>query len=192
MNKIEVIKGIPRFSRQEVQTNKDWIYLFSDNADRTSVTKGTAGYPAKMTWYEEKYGKYVFPRKSHQRIRGIHNAYPITTLKDKHHGQWTDRDFDRYKELLDDDIRQIKEVFKWSNSYKGIRILDKKFGDDVLSAMKFTSKKCYSYLVERLKELNIDNESLEYHRFDERIGGSNYQPKLDAKEVMQYKWISNG
>lgn len=185
---VHIIPNIPRFKRSDVIKDKDYIYLFSDNAERTAITS-ERGVPAQGSWYEDKYGEFLIPRKSQARIRGIHNAYPITTLLNKEHDQWSDKKYEEYKLVIDDDIANLLDAIH-KGSYKGIKVLDKTFGDESLSAMKHVAPKCFKYLTEKLREVNIDNMTLGTRRLDAKsLGGKNFilshdlTLSKDSKEV---------
>lgn len=161
MHEVIIITDKPRFKRLEVSRDADYLYLFSDNADRTAVT--TQAYYGKACWYRNKYGKFKIPRKTQAIIRGVHNAYPITTLRDKYLNQWSDKEFNLFKETIDDDIQEIKTVLD-RKLYKGIKLLDRSFGNEKLSALKFVAPRCYSYLQTSLASIGIDNEILQTFR----------------------------
>jgi hypothetical protein len=180
---VYIVPNTPRFKRNVVMKDKEYIYLFSDNAKRTSVTSGT-GIPLNASWYEEKYGKYRFPRKSQARIRGIHNAYPITTLYNEYHDQWSDKNFEQFKIIIDDDISQLLNALQ-QGGYKGIKILDKMFGDEPLSAMRHVAPKCFKYLNEKLQEVNINNMSLKPRRLDPMSNsGRNFKFNTDHSKLI--------
>jgi len=160
---IEIVKDIPRFPRRNAGKDKEYIYLFSENADRTSIVSRIDDTPNHLTWYEEKYGPYFVPRRSQARIRGLHNAYPVTTLFNKHNEQWSDKLFEAYRYILDDDIQQIMTAYG-GGQYRGIKILDREFGNDNMSRMKYVAPRCYKYLTARLQDIGIDNESLQGYR----------------------------
>lgn len=176
--KVVAHKNKPRFARYEVWQNAENMYLFSDNAERRSNTKHDN--PGKKTWYYEEFGEYNFPRKSSQRIRGLKNAYPITTIKDRNHTQWLDKDLEKFKEIIDRDIERIKNN---QHKYKEIHITDKIFGDDALSYIRMVAPKCFRYLTKKLTELGIDNENLSATRTKEYMGGPNYKGKLNPLEL---------
>lgn len=143
------------FSRQSVKEDKEYIYLFTDNAVRTSGKN-----VIKDGWYKDKYGKdkvLMYPTMTQAIIRGLENAYPITTMADEHRTQWQDYRFNEYKKIIDDEIEQIENILK-ENEYKGIKYSAKNpFGYGKISNMKDFSPLCWKYLNMKLKQLEINN-----------------------------------
>lgn len=152
------IKIIPLtivFYRNLVENDKEYIYLFTDNSNRTS-----GKILIQDGWYKTKYGKnkvLKHPTMTQAVIRGLDNSYPITTTVDDKRTQWKDYMFDKYKSIVDDEIQQILNVLK-SGKYKGIKFSSSNpFGKGKISNMKETSPKCWNYLNIQLKKIKIDN-----------------------------------
>jgi protein involved in temperature-dependent protein secretion len=90
-------------------------------------------------------------------IRGLENAYPITTMVDDHRTQWTDYKFGQYKVIIDDEIEQILNILR-TGKYKGIKYSNMMtFGKGKISNMKETSPLCWEYLNIKLKKIKINN-----------------------------------
>lgn len=142
------------FDRKSVDKDKDYLYLFTDNAKRTS---GKSAIPANSP-YSLKYGKGYplnYPGTTQAVIRGVENAFPITTMIDDKRTQWTDDKFDQYKAIIDDEINTIKNAL---TGYKGIKYSDQMpFGKGKISDMKNSAPKIWNYLNTKLAELGIDN-----------------------------------
>jgi len=151
--KITVIPVKTIFSRESVQKDNDFIYLFTDNANRTSGSN-----PIPNNWYSNKYGKdKKYPSKTQAVIRGVENAFPITTMVDEHRTQWTDDKFNDYKYIIDDEIFEIKNAILLGE-YKGIKYPEGTlYGKGSISNMKETAPKIWNYLNQKLKEIGIDN-----------------------------------
>lgn len=105
------------WSRSEVEEDKNTLYIFTDNTDRTS-----GGIEINDGWYAEKYGKggYGTDRNPTSAIiRGLPNAAPISTMKwfYKEHGvsvyesRWTDADINEFIKVIDDEINDIKKLW---------------------------------------------------------------------------------
>jgi len=143
------------FKRYLVDVDKDYMYLFTDNSKRTSGKN-----KIKInSWYFKKYNKgdfLYYPTMTQALIRGLDNAYPITTMVDSKRTQWTDDLFEQYKIIIDDEINQIKKnLYK----YKGIKYSGyKPFGVGNYSNMKKYSPLLWDYLNNKLLEINIFNK----------------------------------
>lgn len=110
------------FRRKDVDSDKENMYIFTDNTDRDSGN----GKIDEDSWYSKKYGNGKhFPSITSAVIRGLDNAYPITTQRwynDNNKGvsgRWNDEDFEEFKKVIDDDFKTIYENFK---RYKNIII----------------------------------------------------------------------
>ena len=141
-----------RFTRESVEKDTDYMYLFTDNAGRTSGS----GVINPNSWYAKKYGTdKKYPSKTQAVARGLENVYPITTMVDDKRTQWTDAQFDTYKKIIDDEIETIKQA---SKKYKGIKFsAEMPFGKGAISNMKETAPKIWNYLNTKLAEIGIDN-----------------------------------
>lgn len=142
------------FTRQSVEADKEYIYLFTDNAGRTS---GNNPIP-QNTPYSNKYGNGLkYPTITQAVIRGLVNAYPITTMVDDRRTQWTDAGFEKYSKIIDSEIDDIKAALA-SGSFKGIKYSDLgQFGKGNISNMKNSAPKLWDYMNQKLLELGIDN-----------------------------------
>jgi hypothetical protein len=153
------IKIIPldksqRFTRESVKKDTDYIYLFTDNAARTSGNN----LVDPNSWYADAYGKNSkFPTMTQAVIRGLNNAYPITTMVDDKRTQWTDDRFDDFQKEINHEIGQIKEALL-EEGFKGIKFsAENPFGKGAISNMKETAPKIWNYLNIKLAEIGIDN-----------------------------------
>ncbi len=139
------------FTRKSVEEDSEYLYLFTDNAGRTSGS----GSVDNDSYYANEYGKgKKYPRSSQAVIRGLENAYPITTMVDHRKTQWTDDRFDEYKEIIDKEVAMILAV---RDNFKGIKVRNKTIGEGQYSDMKEKAPKIWAYLNEKLNELHIDN-----------------------------------
>ena len=138
------------FERESVEQDREYIYLFTDNAGRTS-----GKIPIQEGWYKNKYGEkkiLKYPTMTQAVIRGLDNAYPITTMVDDKRTQWRDYMFSEYKSIVDDEIEQI---LKSLNNHKGIKFSSlMPFGKGKISNM---SPLCWNYLNTKLMEIGINN-----------------------------------
>lgn len=149
------------YNRESVRKDKDTLYIFTDNTERTS-----GGTRFGQGWYRTKYGSGGYGSSNNPTsaiIRGLENAYPISTMKyfkynhkdmTLSEARWKDSDVEEFKEIIDDEIEQIKRA--WSTGkYKKIVT---PVGEDAF----FNSKRVKiqpdseigKYLEQKLKELN--------------------------------------
>lgn len=145
-----------KFTRKSVKKDKDTLYLFTDNAERTSSpTAEKENVDPKSRYYKKyksttdkpiHYGSNSNPTSAV--IRGLDNAYPISTLA-AYGVQWTDENFDLFKKTVDDEIQEIL-----NSGFKKIVIPDGRIGKGPKSNLP---DKHQEYLDSKLLELSIDN-----------------------------------
>ena len=134
------------------------MYLFTDNAERTSRPNATSPNITEG-WYAEKYkdktdkplhyGSESNPTSAV--IRGKNNAYPISTMS-AYGTNWTNENFDLFKITIDDEINQIKQDLP---KFKTLKLGNFRIGQGGRFA-KLPSQH-QSYLDSKLLELGIDN-----------------------------------
>lgn len=151
--RMDIIPLTNNFSRQSVMADPTHLYLFTDNANRSSGSNRIAS----DTTYAKRYGQGTYPGMTQAVIRGLENAYPITTMVDDKRTQWTDDKFNEYKKIIDSEIEHIKEAMA-SGQYKGIKFAAQMpFGKGQISNMRQSAPKIWQYMTDKLKEIGIDN-----------------------------------
>lgn len=102
--------------RSDVKQDKNNIYIFTDNQDRTS---GSGKIPDDSE-YSKRFGKtdLKYPSATSAVIRGLPNSFPITTQKHyikgakRFEGNWNDEDFEEFTKVIDADFEAIKDACK--------------------------------------------------------------------------------
>ena len=179
-----------RWTRDEVENDPRTLYIFTDNTDRTS-----GGEEIGDGWYAEKYGKGGFGTVNNPTsavIRGLPNAAPISTMKwfYKEHGvsvgqaRWTDSDLKEFKEVIDDEIEQIKKLWD-SGNFDSIELPQNGiFGGRISRLTATRTPKLYQYLNKKLQELSEyvqdTKKAKEYESESSSIDASNWH-KVDAE-----------
>lgn len=187
-----------KWTRNEVENDPRTLYIFTDNTDRTS-----GGEEINDGWYAEKYGKGGFGTVNNPTsavIRGLPNAAPISTMKwfYREHGvsveqaRWTDSDLKEFKEVIDDEIEQIKQLWD-SGNFDSIELPQNGiFGKSIksdkdrnISRLTATrTPKLYQYLNKKLQELSEyvqdAKKAKEYESESSSIDESNWH-KVDAE-----------
>lgn len=151
---MEIIRTDKPYSRKDVSEDIESMYIFTDNTDRNS---GKSIIPNE-SWYSKKYGygKH-YPTMTTALIRGLPNAYPITTQhwynkeKKGDSGKWTDDDIDEFKKVIDDDF---DEIYKNVNKFKRIVFpIGGIFNSKISNISKERVPKLYDYLMRKCKTL---------------------------------------
>ena len=139
------------YTRKLVRENKNLMYIFTDNTDRDS---GKSVIP-NSSWYSQKYGEGKhYPSMTTALIRGLDNAYPITTqhwYNSQHKGitgRWNDDDFEEFKKVIDDDFEYIYQNCK--KYEKIIFPIGGIFNSKISQLNKVRTPKLYSYLMEKM------------------------------------------
>ena len=114
--KLVLVKSKGAYTRELVQNDKsNDIYIFTDNCDRTSGSQAIDNDSEYSKRFDKKGLKY--PKMTSAVLRGLPNAYPVTTQKryvpgkKSAEGNWTDDDFEEFKKVIDDDFEHIKQAF---------------------------------------------------------------------------------
>lgn len=135
------------YTRKLVKENKNLMYIFTDNTDRDS---GKSVIP-NSSWYSQKYGEGKhYPSMTTALIRGLDNAYPITTqhwYNTQHRGitgRWNDDDFEEFKKVIDDDFEYIYQNCK--KYEKIIFPIGGIFNSKISAINKVRTPKLYEYL----------------------------------------------
>lgn len=150
-----------RYSREIAEQHKDWLFIFTDNTDRTS---GGTNYEEGR--YKDKYGEGGFGSRNNPTtavIRGLDNAFPISTMKwfyKSHSGatvntsRFTDNDFQQFKEVIDDEFNDIKQAWDTGEFTKiVIPGSDGLFNSKIASITKTRTPKIFDYLKQKEAEL---------------------------------------
>lgn len=164
MGIIKTIK-VKKLSRFEVEYDTNYLYIFTDNLNRTSGNN----HVDQSSTYHAIYNKDVlgdrflyYPNSSQAVIRGLENAAPITTMANQYKNQITDDMFELYKKTIDDEIKWIKKECDYppGNGYLGVKYINKVFGVGTYSKMNISAPKCFEYLHSMLKQININQTEL--------------------------------
>lgn len=111
------------WTREIAEKDTKTLYVFTDNTDRTSGNKrinpGTA--------YAKKHGTSQvmnYPTTTSAVIRGLDNAYPISTQKtyspgNPEAGRWQDSDYREFRNVIQNEIDDIIEEFE-SGEYRRV------------------------------------------------------------------------
>ena len=148
-----------QYTRKSVDNDSMYMYIFTDNNQRTSSPNALYENIDIDSWYYKKYkprtnkplhfGSLHNPTSAI--IRGLNNAYPISTMS-SYGTNWEELEFDVFKKVIDDEIEQIK---KDSPMFEGIKIGNYRIGQGGRFAR--IPPKLQNYLDTKLKEIYIDN-----------------------------------
>ena len=156
----KIVRAEKFYNRDEVVNDRGTMYIFTDNTDRDS---GKGEIPEE-SWYSMKYGSGKhYPRVTSAIIRGLDNAYPITTQRwynSEHkgiYGRWEDRDLDTFKKVIDDDFDEIE---KNMGRYERIVFpVGGIFNSKIADISKSRVPELYEYLMNKCLELRRKFES---------------------------------
>ena len=153
-NDLVKVTPVKSFTRKQAQDDPKSLYLFTDNAGRTSGSNKIDDNSA----YSQEHGTGKnYPGMTQAVIRGLDNALPITTMVDDKRTQWTDDKIEQYKPIIDKEIANIKEAMS-SGKYDQVKFGgEMPFGKGKISDMKSSAPKTWDYLNDKLKEIGIDN-----------------------------------
>lgn len=151
---MKLIKHKGAYSRATIEKDSDNLYIFEDSIGRSSGSNRISD----LSDYSKRFGKKNLRYPSNygsQIIRGLNNAFPITTIKDNNRKVWCDDDFETFKKIIDDDIEHIKKACA-ENKYKNIVFPSSGLINSSLSCISMVrTPKLFKYIVE--KELELAN-----------------------------------
>ena len=162
---MKLIKAIADYKRSYISKDpSNRIYVFTDNGDRTS---GQNKIPDDSE-YSIRFGKkdLRYPTVTTAVLRGLERAFPVTTQKryvrgpKSYEGNWTDEDFEEFKNVIDADFEEIKKACV---KYKPTEVVFPRLGVLSGSISRLTierTPKLYSYIVEKeieLKNFDVNN-----------------------------------
>jgi hypothetical protein len=158
---MKIVRSDKFYNREEVANDPDSMYIFTDNTDRDSGK----GLIPNDSWYSNKYGTGKhFPKVTTALIRGLENAYPITTQRwyNKEHkgifGRWKDEDFEEFKKIIDDDFDEIvKNMHKFKRIVFPVAGI---FNSKISEISKTRVPKLYDYLMSKCLNLKEKYENL--------------------------------
>jgi hypothetical protein len=156
----KIVRAEKFYNRNEVANDTKSMYIFTDNTDRDSGR----GEILEDSWYCLKYGSGKhYPSVTSALIRGLDNAYPITTQRwynSEHkgiYGRWEDRNIETFKRVIDDDFDEIE---KNMGRYERIVFpVGGIFNSKIADISKSRVPELYEYLMNKCLELRRKFES---------------------------------
>lgn len=153
---MKIIRSKDKYTRDLVRHTPNKLFIFTDNTDRDSGK----GVISSDSWYSKKYGEGKhYPTMTSALIRGLDNAYPITTQRyyNKQYkgntGSWNDSDLDQFKEVIDDDFKEIIKAIK-SGKYEDIVFPPGGiFNSQIANISKERTPKLFDYLMDKCQSL---------------------------------------
>ena len=113
------------YNRESVEQDSKNLYIFTDNTDRDSGSTEIS----QNSWYYKVYGNgekpLHYPSVSTAQIRGLDNAFPISTQRwynDKYKGStghWNDEDLETLKDVVEKELDMIQQAWS-SGAYNNI------------------------------------------------------------------------
>lgn len=143
------------FTRESVMNDPEWLYLFTDNLNRTSGRNHIDSNSEYLKLYPNDKEWQCYPTMTQAVIRGLNNAYPISTMRDQHGTQL------KFEELLEmDDVwnYEVTNVLKAleSGKYKGLKCSSRIFGKGKYSRIGDIPE-LFNCLCKHLKRIGINN-----------------------------------
>lgn len=155
---------VESFSRLSVSNNSDYLYIFTDNLNRSSGREEVSRRSQYFrNWHDDQY--YLFhPSVTQACIRGLDNAFPITTMLDQYKHQLTMEHYDMMERVYDLEVKYILLELV-NHNFKGIKLSSKQFGNGQFSRV-IDSPELFKLLCKKLLALGIDNTTNPITVFD--------------------------
>jgi hypothetical protein len=143
---IELFKGI--YQRNLVKHDKKTLYIFTDNWNRSSSKQPISN----QSDYYKKYGKnspLYYPSVTQAVIRGLNNAFPISTMFDQYRTQFNDNLFGEFKAILN---TELEDIYRALHNYHKL-IYCTNLGKGNISNMPLYAPNCYIHLKNEFESL---------------------------------------
>lgn len=187
----KVHRSVELYNRGKVSRDTKSLYIFTDNWDRTS---GGERYD-ENSWYNQKYGENGGYGSTNNPttavIRGLDNVAPISTMKAywRNHSDMKtykdarlqDSDFNEFKRILDDEIKQIKQMWD-TGKYDKLVIpnSDFLFNSSISEITKSRTPRIHDYMNQKIQELYeyVDGNN---NTIDKSSINRSYIPNIQVK-----------
>ena len=196
-----VVTATSNWSRDAAFKDAGSLYVFGDNADRSSGRQPLFS----DSWYQMKYGNgkqlYYPTRNTTAVIRGLENAYPITTVKTYIEGnkdydkiRYFDKDIEEFRKQIKQDIDQIIEAYDTGKYSRIVFPANGMFGSNISQITRDRCPEIFEALREELMRLykhvyikefegkaQTDEQKAELDRFAERYAESMLPRSIHSK-----------
>lgn len=151
---MKVVRSENPYIRENVEEDIHNMYIFTDNTDRDSGKQ----LISDDSWYALKYGSGKhYPKVTTALLRGLNNAYPITTQRYYNKqfkgitGRWCYQDIEEFKKVIDDDF---EEIYRNAKRYEKIIFpVGGIFNSKISNISKERTPELYDYLMAKCKTL---------------------------------------
>lgn len=143
------------FTRESVMNDQDWLYLFTDNLNRSSGKNKIDSTSKYIQLYANPEKNYYYPTMTQAVIRGLDNAFPITTMRDQHGTQLTLSEILLMDEVWNNEVNNILKELE-TGKYKGIKCSSRIFGKGKYSRIGDIPM-LFDCLCKHLKKIGINN-----------------------------------
>lgn len=182
---IEIEEIKQAWTRETVENDPKTLYIFTDNTDRTS------GYTPidKNSDYLKRYGNFTtklcYPSGTSAVIRGLNNAFPISTQKtytpkNPEQGNWQDNDYDSFVKTVNEEFNYIYKALATGKYTKIVLPLGGIIGtEDSISNMS-KKPRFKNYIELKLQELR---DAIKYNDYLSHIQTSEIPSNIIIKTV---------
>lgn len=180
-----------KWTRDIASKDKKTLYVFTDNTDRTS---GSNRVPPTSK-YAKKYGAMrvkSYPNTTSAVIRGLENAYPISTQKtyspsNPEAGRWQDSDWKEFRSVISSEVDDIIEAFE-SGEYKRVVLpVGGVFEGPIAGISQDRTPRLFRILneqMERLRESIEEISETQVNSEEEDDGGFEMNLKTDKNDIL--------
>lgn len=179
-----------KWTREIAAKDKKTLYVFTDNTDRTSGTNRVS----PTSRYAKRHGSMrilSYPNTTSAVIRGLENAFPLSTQKNfsrgnSADGQWTDADLSEFHKVISAEIQDIIEAFE-SGEYKRVVLpAGGVFDGPISNISKERTPKLYRELMKQMEYLQDSIEKIAESEVNDDADDEEgeYDVKVDKNDVL--------
>lgn len=141
-----------KVSRTDAKQNKSVLYLFEDNLERTSNKIG--GVVGKG-WYSTKYASrektLYYGINDSSRLRGIQNAFPISTRLNGNNEQITSENLEQFKKHVENEINTIRMAWM-TGAYNSVQFVLNEY--NLINSIE--NQEAREFLQDQINQLKYD------------------------------------
>lgn len=178
---IEFFNG--NWTREQVLNDPTGLYIFTDNLCRRSGNNRIDTNSSYFKKYGEKGVVLYYPNCTQACIRGLNNAYPISTMQDGYGTQLSEDDIYKIALTWEKEIDDIINAYK-SNTYNRIVIANCPIGNGRYSRI-CDNEILFDFLCKYLRRLGISNNKFSIGSI---YSGVNY---YEALKQVYVSWLVN-
>ena len=187
-----VIEAKNPWTREIAARDKKTLYIFSDNTDRTSGNNKISNSASYSKRHNPNAPKN-YPNTTSAVIRGLDNAYPISTQKkyspsNPKAGNWQDEDWKEFRKVISSEVDDIIEAFESGKYNRVVFPVGGLFDGHIADISKERTPRLYRILSDELDRLSDEvqriSEQIDFTKEDKDEDSYSYAYNTDSNDIL--------